>query len=429
MSGRCVVDVFLRYGTSFLLRLIVLCERTNFRAHWRDDFCHGDSRDIAASVLVHIAGRVGADEFDSRVQTPFKKLDANGHRMTDFTGLSSETFRSNFYPHYQMLPIALCFRDIFGILYPAVTGMQSGANMSGDLLEFVFCIATLNYFTHQPVKIDSGGHLDGHCSQLSGLCRDDYAVCRHHLPPHSTHQHRLHGRRLVPSLFCFDWQLRFLLAATHHPQFTHSAATLSCAVSNLIGGAKILQALAQDNLIPGLSVFAEKHEPIRATLFSLLLVQLMLLFGDLNAIGTILVYLSTCLCACFQAPFVTLFFLLSDAGINLACFASIVTSTPNFRPSFRFYSRCDAPLQLTAPSIRLFEDIRVVWACCFVSQVSGRMRSFSICKLFSITADCYACYFRNVIRITRLCWRHHCPHHGLLRLHLLLRSNLQHLLN
>jgi len=103
------------------------------------------------------------------------------------------------------------------------------------------------------------------------------------------------------------------------------AATLSAALSTLIGSSRILQAIAGDGLLgTPLRTFFDKNkgEPIRAVLISWLLVQLVLFVGKVNTI----------------APIVSMLFLLSYGVVNLACFALRAQSSPNFRPTWKLFS-------------------------------------------------------------------------------------------
>jgi potassium/chloride transporter 9 len=98
------------------------------------------------------------------------------------------------------------------------------------------------------------------------------------------------------------------------------AATLSAALSTLIGASRVLQALAKDRLFSGILhpftwTVGKNKEPLPAVLFSWFIVQMTLFLGRLNTI----------------APLVTMFFLLSYGVVNLACFALKVASAPNFR--------------------------------------------------------------------------------------------------
>ncbi|KAI9826521.1 MAG: hypothetical protein M1826_006622 [Phylliscum demangeonii] len=93
----------------------------------------------------------------------------------------------------------------------------------------------------------------------------------------------------------------------------------------VIGSAKLLQALARDNIVPGLSSFSqgtkESHEPIRAIAVTYLVAQLTLLC-NINQI----------------ASFITMTYLLTFFFTNLACFLLKVSAAPNFRPSFHYFN-------------------------------------------------------------------------------------------
>lgn len=93
----------------------------------------------------------------------------------------------------------------------------------------------------------------------------------------------------------------------------------------VIGSAKLLQALARDHLLPGLSVFGQGTEksddPIYAIIITYILSQLTML-SDINQI----------------ASFITMTYLMTFLVTNLACFLLKIGSAPNFRPSFHFFN-------------------------------------------------------------------------------------------
>lgn len=93
----------------------------------------------------------------------------------------------------------------------------------------------------------------------------------------------------------------------------------------VIGSAKLLQALARDNLVPGLNIFSQgskaSDEPTYAIVFTFVVAQLTMLF-DINQI----------------ASFITMAYLMTFLATNLACFLLKIGSAPNFRPSFHYFS-------------------------------------------------------------------------------------------
>ncbi|XP_010126325.1 PREDICTED: solute carrier family 12 member 9, partial [Chlamydotis macqueenii] len=110
--------------------------------------------------------------------------------------------------------------------------------------------------------------------------------------------------------------LAFLMCATCNRGIY--AATLSAAMSNLIGASRILYALARDDLFGRALALAKKTSasgnPVMAVILSWLVVQLVLFSGKLNTIAGV----------------VTTFFLLVYATVNLACLALEWASAPNF---------------------------------------------------------------------------------------------------
>jgi solute carrier family 12 (potassium/chloride transporters), member 9 len=106
------------------------------------------------------------------------------------------------------------------------------------------------------------------------------------------------------------------------------------ALLGIVGCAKLLQAIARyalrvsshirDNLLSFLTPFAkgtDGEEPITAVLVTYLLTQI-ILFSNINQI----------------ASFVTMTFLLTFMVVNLACFLLRISSAPNFRPSFHYFT-------------------------------------------------------------------------------------------
>jgi len=92
----------------------------------------------------------------------------------------------------------------------------------------------------------------------------------------------------------------------------------------MMGAPRILQAFARDNIFKCLRWFGRgsgpSAEPRRAILLTFLIAQIGVFAGDLDTI----------------APVITMFFLMTYATVNLACFYEGRSSNPSFRPTFRF---------------------------------------------------------------------------------------------
>eukprot|EP01084_Bolivina_argentea_P108178 193324_1 len=100
----------------------------------------------------------------------------------------------------------------------------------------------------------------------------------------------------------------------------------SSALGSLFGGSRVLQAIARDKLFPYTSWFEygspTGDEPRTSVLFTWIIAQALIFIGSINAI----------------APISTSFFCLSYCTVNFSCFLLEISGTPNFRPSFTYYT-------------------------------------------------------------------------------------------
>ena len=103
------------------------------------------------------------------------------------------------------------------------------------------------------------------------------------------------------------------------------AASSFSSLMGVIGSAKLLQALARDNILPGFGIFGQgtkgNDEPSYAIIITYVVAQLTIL-SDINQI----------------ASFVTMTYLLTFLVTNLACFLLTISAAPNFRPSFHYFN-------------------------------------------------------------------------------------------
>ncbi|KAK0651840.1 amino acid permease-domain-containing protein [Cercophora newfieldiana] len=244
----------------------------------------------------------------------------------NFTGFSMATLRSNLFPHSSGREFSGfdTFRNLFGILFPATSGIFAGASMSGDL--------------RNPSKDIPVGTL---WAMLSTFIA--YTVVILSLASSATHSSFVHNGNVIqetniwpPIIFAGE-----------------VATTFFSALMGLIGAAKLLQALARDKLFPGLSVFGmgtkRSDEPMLAILFTYIVAQFAML-ANLNQIATLI-----------SMGYQMTFFVM-----NLACFLLKIGSAPNFRPGFKFFS----------------------WQTAFAGSILSAAAMFFIDETYATTAVC-----------------------------------------
>ncbi|KAK4238710.1 hypothetical protein C8A03DRAFT_14843 [Achaetomium macrosporum] len=247
-------------------------------------------------------------------------------RGIEFTGASVATLRSNLLPHFDGAEFNgfATFRDLFGILFPATSGIFAGASMSGDL--------------RNPSKAIPVGTL---WAMLSTFVA--YLLVILSLASSTTHASFLLNPNIIqdtniwpPVVFAGE-----------------IATTFFSALMGVIGSAKLMQALARDKLFPGLSLLGKgtkkADEPILAILLTYITAQ-MAMFANLNQIATLI-----------SMGYQMTFFVM-----NLACFLLKIGSAPNFRPGFKFFS----------------------WQTAFAGSVLSAAAMFFIDETYATTAVC-----------------------------------------
>lgn len=119
------------------------------------------------------------------------------------------------------------------------------------------------------------------------------------------------------------------------------ATSFFSALMGVIGSAKLLQAIARDSLLPGLSMFGQgtkkSDDPVFAIIVTFVFAQITMLF-DINRI----------------ASFVTMAYLMTFLVTNLACFLLKIGSAPNFRPSFHYFNWQTAAIGTVVSGVSMF---------------------------------------------------------------------------
>ncbi|QDZ20292.1 family 12 solute carrier protein [Chloropicon primus] len=101
-------------------------------------------------------------------------------------------------------------------------------------------------------------------------------------------------------------------------------STVGAALQSLTGAPRLLQAIANDRILPGLNFLATKNdddEPTMCLLVTFLVTGAAISAGQLDVI----------------TPIITMFFLLCYAGVNSSCALLGMMQAPNWRPRWRYY--------------------------------------------------------------------------------------------
>ena len=187
------------------------------------------------------------------------------------------------------------FWEVLAVFFPAVTGIMSGVNMSGDLKNPSKAIPV---GTLAAIGV---GYVIYMLIPLTLYFRAD---------PASLIADPLIMRRIAL------WGDSILLGVW--------GATLSSAIGSILGAPRVLQALARDGVIPKSMRWLGKgegpnDEPRLGTLFTLGIALAAVTIGDLNLI----------------APVLTMFFLTTYMVLNVSAGIEGFLRSPSFRPTFK----------------------------------------------------------------------------------------------
>lgn len=232
-----------------------------------------------------------------------------------------QNLKDNFKPLYQE---GNTFWSIFGVFFPACTGIMAGANISGDLKD-----------PQKSIPIGTIGAI--------GATTLLYIVTAIILAASGTRE-RLHNDTTLLADVSL-WKYLITIGVI--------AASVSSASAALVGGPKIFQALCKDDILPRFFKFFAKgkkgsDDPIRGFLLAwCIVVACTFIFKDLNAVGTAL----------------TNFFLISYALVCQSCLVGRMSHSPSWRPAWKYYHPITAIIGAAGCIVGMFL-INWVFALC-----------------------------------------------------------------
>jgi amino acid transporter len=222
---------------------------------------------------------------------------------------SYDRFLTNLDPGYTIHSVTNStynFWVIFAIYFPAVTGIDAGVNMSGDLEDpghsipkGTLAAVAIGFLVYLLQILIGAGAWD-----RAELINNPYGLLKDN------------------ALFGFSWIVVCGVIA----------ATLSSALSSYLGAPRVLQAISRDRILKLLMPFAKgakKGDEPRKALWLTFAVTLIVLFWAGNGTGGKALN--------GIAAIITMFFLYSYGMINLSAFIEDFGDNPSFRPQFKFY--------------------------------------------------------------------------------------------
>lgn len=206
--------------------------------------------------------------------------------------LAEPQFIGNFVEAKEGELIGSNFWVVFAVFFPAVTGIMAGLNMSGEL--------------KNPRKSIHTGTI--WAVGLTALIYVSLALMVGYMG--ETEELRTNFTFFVDSSYMPILVLIGLLGAT-----------ISSALTSFIGAPRVLDAIAEKNVVPFSHILKRKNkkgEPLYSMFFTGAIVFAALLLRELNVI----------------APLITMFFLITYAMINLVVLIEQSLALPSFRPTF-----------------------------------------------------------------------------------------------
>nr|CAI5840077.1 unnamed protein product [Callosobruchus analis] len=239
-----------------------------------------------------------------------------------FVGFNASIFSENWGPMYrEQEGMVYDFFQVFAIFFPSVTGIQAGANISGDLKDPAFAIPKgtflallISMASYAIFVVFAGGAA---LRDASGSIGDLHNGTLFDCVQAGTCKYGLFNSYQMMTIMSSWWPLIYAGCF---------AATLSTALTNLLSVPRLIQAIGVDKIYPGFYFFSKgygKHgEPYRGYVLTFFVSTAFLLIAQLNAI----------------APLISNFYLASYALINFCTFHAALIKPLGWRPTFRYYN-------------------------------------------------------------------------------------------
>ncbi|KAK8750030.1 hypothetical protein OTU49_015196 [Cherax quadricarinatus] len=232
--------------------------------------------------------------------------------------------------------------SVFGVFFPAVTGIVAGANLSGDLKDPASAIpkgtlgaifTTFCTYLIYPILIGAAVMKDASGNSSIYIEYKDNVTNFWENPVFTnescskTGDTDENGIKVCSYGTQNSFQVMELMSAWGPLIYIGCfAATLSSAIASLVGAPRVLQALAKDKLYPGIYGFSKgsgaNNDPVRGYILVFIISLACIIIGDLNLVSTLL----------------SNFFLASYSLINFSCFHASLIKSPGWRPGFKYYS-------------------------------------------------------------------------------------------
>ena len=239
---------------------------------------------VVVALLFGVIAYVGAD-FALKIQYVILAI-LIAALVSFFSGGWGESISPSLGANYEP---GVNFWVAFAVFFPAVTGIEVGVSLSGDLKDPSYSIPW------------------GTISSIV-LTAIVYILVAIWFATHLTSQELIENKLAMESIA--RWPFLIL--------FGVSASTLSSALGSILAAPRTLQAIALDRVVPKwlASQLGSPTEPRMAVLLTTVVAVIIILAGDLNAV----------------APIISMFFLNTYGMVNLVSAIEKLVGNPSFRP-------------------------------------------------------------------------------------------------